>query len=79
MKENCPPVDDWLWIPYKNFYYRQRNFIERRTKGDRYRKRVKEATRQYRERLKEEPRNKLIRRIYWHEVNRPTVPIRQYK
>ena len=76
---------DWMkWIAavalaaWTAIRMRVRDRFYRLELGDASRERVKLAMRQYRARLKAEPRNRLIRAVYWHEVYHPTIPISQY-
>lgn len=72
-------VDDWLWIPWRKWLkrwhgrrYHWRNLETRRRNN-------KLAMRRMRDRKKAESISRTIAAVYWHEVHRPTVPIRQYR
>jgi len=69
-------VDEWLWISYKAFMNRRREFIIRNKNINAYREKNKLAMQRMRKRNKEEKINKLIRSVYWYEVHHPNVPMR---
>jgi pullulanase/glycogen debranching enzyme len=74
-RHNSYCADDWLW---KFARQRTQNQKDRARNLAAHRMRGREANRRYRERLREGPRNALIRAVYWHEVYNPCKPFRAF-
>ena len=70
-------VDYWLWD-----YTRWRiNFREKRRRlenPEKIKLKYRLAMRRWRKRRRAESREKLIKMVYWHEVNHPEIPLRAY-
>jgi DNA-directed RNA polymerase specialized sigma24 family protein len=72
-------VDAWLWRHAKE---RLRDRIRARKKYHRSEKERTQkllANQQHRDQIAKEPIDRLIRAVYWHEVNRPGIPISAFR